>query len=155
MKGVVFTEFLELVSSIYSEDTVDDIIDDCELDHGGAYTSVGTYDYKELVALAQALSARTGTDLADLLQLFGKHMFARFHANYPQFFTGTHDDYHQLSSACRAQWGAGPSQPGPGRCGLPRPAWSRSRRASLDEDRRGQLVEPDQSCELRACSMHP
>lgn len=98
MKGVVFTEFLELVGATYSEDTVDDIIEDCEFPHGGAFTSVGTYDYAELVALATALSKRTGTQLADLLQVFGKHMFARFRDNYPKFFSNATDTFSFLET---------------------------------------------------------
>lgn len=42
MKGVVFTAFLEMVASQFSEDMVDDIIDAAQLPSGGAYTAVGT-----------------------------------------------------------------------------------------------------------------
>src|SRR5262245_35992633 len=51
MKGVVFTEFLEMVGAKFGEDMVDDVILACELPSGGAYTSVGTYDHQELFAL--------------------------------------------------------------------------------------------------------
>ncbi len=36
MKGIVFTEFIELVEQTFSEDMVDDILEDCDLDSGGA-----------------------------------------------------------------------------------------------------------------------
>jgi hypothetical protein len=49
MKGMVFTEFLEMVEAKFSADMVDDIISDSDLPNGGAYTSVGTYDHSELV----------------------------------------------------------------------------------------------------------
>ena len=45
MKGIVFTEFLEMVEDKFSADMVDDIIDDCDLASGGAYTAVGTYPH--------------------------------------------------------------------------------------------------------------
>jgi Haem-NO-binding len=44
MKGMVFTEFLELVERSWGEELVDELIESCELASGGAYTSVGTYD---------------------------------------------------------------------------------------------------------------
>ncbi len=45
MKGVVFTEFIEMVEDQFSADMVDDIIDDAQPPSGGAYTAVGTYDH--------------------------------------------------------------------------------------------------------------
>jgi len=86
MKGMVFTEFLEMVESKFSADMVDDIIDDANLPSGGAYTAVGTYDHAELVAMVVALSIRTGVAAPALVQVFGEHLFGRFHALYPGFF---------------------------------------------------------------------
>lgn len=40
MKGIVFTEFLEMVESHHSADMVDDIIDAARLVSGGIYTAV-------------------------------------------------------------------------------------------------------------------
>ena len=88
MKGIVFTEFLEMVESSFSADMVDDLIDDAQPAHGGSYTAVGTYDHSELVAMVVALSGRTGTPVPDLVHAFGRHLFARFHAGYPAFFEG-------------------------------------------------------------------
>lgn len=91
MKGIVFTELLGMVASTWSEDMVDDIIGDAELPSGGAYTSVGTYDHSEIVALVGALSARTGIPGNTLVCTFGHHMFGRFSALYPEFFAGIDD----------------------------------------------------------------
>jgi len=88
MKGMVFTEFLEMVESKFSADMVDDIIDDANLPNGGAYTAVGTYDHAELVAMVVALSKRTDIAVPALVQVFGEHLFGRFHALYPSFFQG-------------------------------------------------------------------
>ncbi|MCX7200840.1 MAG: hypothetical protein NTV17_00650 [Burkholderiales bacterium] len=41
MKGMIFTEFLELVERTYSPEMADDLIDASNLPSGGAYTSVG------------------------------------------------------------------------------------------------------------------
>ena len=43
MKGIVFTEFLEMVEEKYGLEMVDDIIENANLQSHGAYTSVGTY----------------------------------------------------------------------------------------------------------------
>ena len=91
MKGIVFTEFLDMVSERYGDRLVDDIIDDAQLPHGGAYTSVGTYPHTEMVALVDAMSQRTGVNLEALLEIFGHHLFGRFYARYPAFMDSTPD----------------------------------------------------------------
>ena len=88
MKGMVFTEFLEMVESKFSADMVDDIIEDSNLPSGGAYTAVGTYDHGELVLMVGALAQRSGLPVPALVHAFGLHLFGRFHALYPGFFTG-------------------------------------------------------------------
>lgn len=45
MKGIVFTEFVDMVEAQFSADMVDDILDDAAPASGGAYTAVGTYDH--------------------------------------------------------------------------------------------------------------
>ena len=45
MKGVIFTEFLEMVESHFSPEMADRIITAARLPSGGAYTAVGTYDH--------------------------------------------------------------------------------------------------------------
>ena len=81
MKGMVFTEFLEMVEDKFSADMVDDIIDDSAPPSGGAYTAVGTYDHNELVGMVVALSQRSGLPL--------------FLGSYP--ITPASDILHELS----------------------------------------------------------
>jgi hypothetical protein len=88
MKGMVFTEFLEMVEVKFSADMVDDIIADSDLPSGGAYTAVGTYDHGELVQMVTALSVRTEIPAPALVQVFGEHLFGRFNVMYPSFFGG-------------------------------------------------------------------
>lgn len=97
MKGVVFTEFLEMVEARFSLDMVDDIIDDAQLPHGGAYTAVGTYPHGEIVSMVVALSQRTGVAVPDLIRAFGEYLFGRFVHNFPKFFTGEQDAFQFLS----------------------------------------------------------
>lgn len=98
MKGVVFTEFFSMVGAVFSEDMVDDIIDDSAVPSGGAYTAVGTYPHEEIVALVVALSERTGTPIPDLLLAFGRHLFGQFIKVYSRFTTGVEDAFSFLAS---------------------------------------------------------
>lgn len=86
MKGIVFTEFLDMVEAVFGDDMVDDIVDSAELPSDGAYTSVGTYDYTEMVALVIELNKRTEIPVPDLLKTYGKHLFGRFVEMFPVFF---------------------------------------------------------------------
>jgi Haem-NO-binding len=86
MKGVVFTEFLEMVEDHFSLRMVDEIIEEAAVPSAGAYTAVGTYPHEEMVALVTALSRRSGMALPDLLHAFGRHLFGRFVRLYPRFF---------------------------------------------------------------------
>ncbi len=97
MKGVVFTEFMEMVEDRFSADMVDDILDDAAPPSGGAYTAVGTYPHEEIVALVVALSRRSGMVVHDLLLAFGEHLFGRFVRAYPAFFAGVTDAFAFLS----------------------------------------------------------
>ena len=88
MKGVVFTEFFDLVEESFSLEVADRIIQKSNLENDGAYTAVGIYDYCEMVSLVTHLGEETGLSVPDLLRTFGRHLFTRFHAGYPSFFEG-------------------------------------------------------------------
>jgi hypothetical protein len=97
MKGVVFTEFLEMVESKFSGDMVEELLGSCELASGGAYTSIGTYDHRELIALVVALSERTGAPVPALVHAFGRHLLHRFTVGFPAFFSGSRDTFEFLA----------------------------------------------------------
>jgi hypothetical protein len=98
MKGMVFTELLDMVEDSFGADMVDDIIDDAKLASGGAYTAVGTYDHGEIVELVVCLSKRTGIEVPDLLKTYGQHLFARFAAMHTQFFSDSSDSFSFLET---------------------------------------------------------
>jgi len=83
MKGVVFTEFLEMVENKFGLELVDQLIESSDLPSGGAYTSVGTYDYQELIQLVVKLGKEISAPVPDLVKAFGSHLFERFTASYP------------------------------------------------------------------------
>lgn len=88
MKGMVFTEFIELVERTYSPALVDRIIDECNLPSGGAYTAVGNYDHREMVALIVALHRHSGKPIDHLLRWFGENLFISLSRGFPAFFKG-------------------------------------------------------------------
>ena len=88
MKGVVFTEFIEMVEEQFSAEIADRIIEEANLPSGGAYTTVGTYDHEEMVSLVEGLSQATDTPVPDLMRAFGQHLFGQFAGTLPHFFEG-------------------------------------------------------------------
>jgi hypothetical protein len=88
VKGLVFTEFIDMVDERFSLETSERLIEECDLPSGGVYTSVGTYDAAEMMTLVGALSDMTGVATPDLLREFGGHLFRRFVVAFPEFFEG-------------------------------------------------------------------
>lgn len=88
MKGMVFTEFLQLVEDRFGLEVVDRIIEESDLETEGAYTTTGTYDHAELVALVGKLSSATGVDVPTLVRTFGEYLFSRLAVGHPHFLEG-------------------------------------------------------------------
>ncbi len=89
VKGVVFTEFTELVEDKFGVVVADAVLR--ESANGGAYTSVGDYDHRELVQMVGRLSSIVNHSVPALLEAFGVFLFGRFAVLYPQFFVGQDD----------------------------------------------------------------
>lgn len=86
MRGLIFTQFLEMVENHYSPEMVDDIIEDSGIPSGGAYTAVSKYDHKELHDLGVALAQRTNQTISDILIEFGDYVFAPLYDKYKPLF---------------------------------------------------------------------
>jgi Haem-NO-binding len=98
MKGIVFTEFLEMVEGKFSAELVDRIVQEAELASGGVYTSVGTYDHVEMISLVSCLSKETGISPPELMKVFGEYLFGRFAILYPRYFEGVNSSFRFLSN---------------------------------------------------------
>ena len=85
MKGIVFTEFLELIENEFGLEVVQQIIDECELDTDGIYTSVGTYSHKDMFKMVGKLSEIKGVPVSALLTVFGEYFFTTLKDKYPVF----------------------------------------------------------------------
>ena len=83
MKGVVFTEFMDMVEEKFSLKTLDQMLELANVPSGGAYSSVGAYHHEEMISLVGALSQVTNIPGGTLVRTFGKHLFGRFTLIYP------------------------------------------------------------------------
>lgn len=98
MKGIVFTEFLDLVEDKFGLEVVDEIINKSNLESGGAYTAVGTYKFSEMLQLLQHLSKNTGLSIDDLLLVYAEHFFSVLEDSYPGLLATYSDPIEMLSS---------------------------------------------------------
>ena len=103
MKGLVFTTFYSHCEEEWGAEMLDDIIEDADLPNKGAYTSVGTYPFQDIVALFTALVRRTGQPLPQLLEGFGRFCFGKWVHYVPEHFANKDlfdimsgiDEFHQ------------------------------------------------------------
>ncbi|MDO5981078.1 heme NO-binding domain-containing protein [Flavivirga spongiicola] len=98
MKGIVFTEFLDLVEEKFGLEMVDTIISQSELESEGVYTAVGTYKFSEMLQLLQHLSARTNIKIDDLLLVYAEHFFGVLKDSYPGLLVTYKDPIEMLAS---------------------------------------------------------
>lgn len=98
MKGIVFTEFIELVENAFGLEVADQIIESSQLSTGGAYTKVGTYDHHELLRLVSNLSLQANVPVPELVNTFGQHLFKKFAVDYPVFFERAKGTFDLLES---------------------------------------------------------
>tara|TARA_R110002012_G_scaffold320402_2_gene543894 strand:+ start:2911 stop:3456 length:546 start_codon:yes stop_codon:yes gene_type:complete len=84
MKGIIFTDFLEMVESMYGLQVVDTIIENSELPSEGIYTSIGTYSFNEMLSLITNLSAEVNTPANDLIYALGLYLFDGLSKSHPE-----------------------------------------------------------------------
>ncbi|KAB7727084.1 hypothetical protein F5984_22880 [Rudanella paleaurantiibacter] len=84
MKGLVFTEFLEMVEERFGYGVVDQLLTKSDLPSRGIYTAVGTYNHCEMLTLVEQLSSYTHQTVAELLRAYGQYMFKIFTRSYRQ-----------------------------------------------------------------------
>ncbi|MFS4417802.1 heme NO-binding domain-containing protein [Maribacter sp. 2307ULW6-5] len=84
MKGIVFTEFMEMVEEQYGLEIADAIIEKAQLPSQGVYTAVGTYDFNEMLALLQGLEEEVDVPMNDLVYTFGHYLFNGLASAHPE-----------------------------------------------------------------------
>lgn len=98
MKGIVFTEFLELVEDKFGLEMVDKIITSSTLESEGIYTAVGTYSFSEMLQLLTHLSENTGISIDNLLLVYAEHFFSVIEKSYPGLLATYKDPIEMISS---------------------------------------------------------
>ncbi|MEL0644072.1 MULTISPECIES: heme NO-binding domain-containing protein [unclassified Olleya] len=98
MKGIVFTEFLELVEDKFGLEMVDNIITSSTLESDGVYTAVGTYSFSEMLQLLTHLSENTGISIDNLLLVYAEHFFSVIENSYPGLLATYKDPIEMISS---------------------------------------------------------
>jgi len=98
MKGIVFTEFFEMVEEKLGFELVDRLLEQTELATGGSYTTIGTYDHKELLALVGNLHRLTGTPVNDLLVTYGQYLFPKIIPIAPETASQFHNCFELLAA---------------------------------------------------------
>jgi len=96
VKGVVFTEFIDMVEARFTPEVADRMITAAAVPSDGAYTAVGTYDYHEIIQLVAQLSMLTSIPMPKLVHTFGAHLFDRFVVAYPALFAGVTSAFNFL-----------------------------------------------------------
>lgn len=85
MKGIIFTEFMDLVEQKFGLDELDSLL--LAAEDSGVYTTVGSYDHRKLVRLIVHLSKRTGISPEELQRLFGQSVFKNLYNTLPNNFS--------------------------------------------------------------------
>ena len=98
MKGIVFTEFLDLVENKFGLVVVDEIIQKSNLPSQGIYTAVGTYAFSEMLSLLKHLSEHTNLSIDNLLLVYSEHFFNVLVESYPELINTYKDPIEMLSS---------------------------------------------------------
>ncbi len=98
MKGIIFTEFLELVEEKFGLAMVDKIINQSNLESDGIYTAVGTYEFSEMLQLISHLSENTDISVDDLLMVYSEHLFKALIKAHPNLVEHYKDPMNLLAS---------------------------------------------------------
>jgi hypothetical protein len=98
MKGIIFTEFLDLIEERFGLEMVDKIICQSRLESQGIYTSIGTYNFYEMLQLLHHLSKNKSISIIDLLRAYAGHIFSAMDTIHPEMLTGYKDPIEMIAS---------------------------------------------------------
>lgn len=87
-----------MIEEKFGLDMVDELIETVNPASNGAYTSVGTYDHKELLNYVSALSEKTAIPVNQLVYTFGMHLAQAFSQKFPEFFDASDNCFSFLKN---------------------------------------------------------
>ncbi|MEM7035680.1 MAG: heme NO-binding domain-containing protein [Bacteroidota bacterium] len=97
MKGIVFTELIEMVEAKWGLEMSDKMLDPEGLSSGGVFTAVGTYPDMDIVIMLTRLRAETGLSIDQLQNAFGRYLFGTFARAYGEMLSGIDSTFSMLS----------------------------------------------------------
>ncbi|MFQ3241214.1 MAG: hypothetical protein ACI9JZ_000898 [Lentimonas sp.] len=86
MKGLVFTEFIEMVETKFGYEVLDRLTSLPSLKNHGAYTTVGNYPHGEMLKMLDELHGAVGLPHRELILVFAEWLFGAFIKVHPEFF---------------------------------------------------------------------
>ena len=88
MRGLVFTCFVDMVEKRFGLQTMEDIFQEVQPESEGAYTTVGDYDHREMLALVACLCHKKEMDKSQVLTALGEEMFKYLTEMQPTMMEG-------------------------------------------------------------------
>ena len=86
MKGVVFTELVNMIEDQFGLEVLDEVIENANLESGGAYTAVGDYPDSEIYSILAELGKITGLNTKQMLAAYSGCFFSMLNLTYTNFF---------------------------------------------------------------------
>lgn len=96
MKGIFFTEFLEMAEREYGSHTVEKVISHLDAGDNGVFNSSTDYSYIQFVDLIHLLSKEVRISASDIAKNFGEYLFSRLVILYRPQFAGNSDIFEFL-----------------------------------------------------------
>jgi hypothetical protein len=93
MKGIIFTELLEMIEKRWTPELADRVLRKSALASGGAYTSVARYPASEWQSIVANLANQTGVPGPRLVREFGEYLFGSFKVLYPRLLNSITDSF--------------------------------------------------------------
>ena len=78
MKGINYSELLGFLDEKGGPGFTEQVLEGADLPHGGAFSRVSRYPWKQAVQVVTAASRISGRDANELCQEFGRFLFDRF-----------------------------------------------------------------------------
>jgi hypothetical protein len=98
MKGIIFTEFLDLVEERFGLEMVDKIICQSRLESNGVYTSIGTYSFYEFLQLLHNLSKNNSISIINLLRVYAAQIFSAMDTIHPGMLTSYNSPIEMIAA---------------------------------------------------------
>ena len=96
MKGIFFTEFLEMTEKDFGVEVSDKIISDLGVGNNGVYESELGYPCEQFVELCRLLGQEIGNSASDVAKNFGEYLFSRLVILFRPSFAGNSNIFEFL-----------------------------------------------------------